>query len=112
MRFQRELLKGTTETLILAVLRDAPSHGYELIERLRERSAGVFELGEGTLYPLLYKLEDKGLISGKWESGSGQRRKRVYRITPRGRKQLSRRSQEWKSLVQGMSLVLGVPAHA
>ena len=112
MRFQRELLKGTTETLVLAVLRDAPSHGYELVERLRRRSEGIFELGEGTLYPLLYKLEARGLISGKWESRSGERRKRVYRITPRGRKQLTQRSEEWTSLVQGMSLVLGVPAHA
>ena len=112
MRFQRDLLKGTTETLILAVLRDAPSHGYKLVERLRERSEGIFELGEGTLYPLLYKLEDNGLISGKWEAGSGERRRRVYRITPRGRKQLTQRRQEWRSLVQGMSLILGVPAHA
>ena len=112
MRFQRELLKGTTETLILAVLRDAPSHGYELVERLRRRSERIFELGEGTLYPLLYKLEAKGWISGKWEAGRGKRRKRVYRITPRGKKQLVQRSEEWKSLVQGMNLVLGVPAHA
>jgi PadR family transcriptional regulator PadR len=112
MRFQRDLLKGTTETLVLALLREAPSHGYELVERLRQRSEGVFELGEGTLYPLLYKLEDKGLIAGKWEAGSGERRKRVYRITPGGREQLTQRSQEWKSLVHGMSLVLGVPAHA
>ena len=112
MRFQRELLKGTTETLILAVLRNAPSHGYELVERLRQRSEGIFELGEGTLYPLLYRLEDKGLISGKWETGSGERQKRVYRITPRGKKQLTQRSEEWKSLVHGMSLILGVPAHA
>ena len=69
MRFQRELLKGTTETLILAALQEAPTHGYELAERLRRRSEGVFELGEGTLYPLLYKLEAKGWIAGKWEGG-------------------------------------------
>ena len=112
MRFQRELLKGTTETLILAVLRDNPGHGYELVDRLRRRSEGIFELGEGTLYPLLYKLEDQGLISGKWEMATGERRKRVYRITPRGRKQLARRSEEWTSLVQGMSLVLGEPHYA
>lgn len=112
MRFQRELLKGTTEMLVLAVLRDARSHGYELVERLRQRSQGVFELGEGTLYPLLYKLEDKGLISGTWESGRGERRRRVYRITPRGKKQLSQRSAEWKSLVHGVSLVLRAPSHA
>jgi PadR family transcriptional regulator, regulatory protein PadR len=112
MRFQRELLKGTTEMLILAALRDAPSHGYELAERLRKRSEGIFELGEGTLYPLLYKLEDKGLISGKWEDRKGERRKRVYRITPQGKESFSQRSEEWNSLVQGMCLVLGVPAHA
>jgi len=111
MRFQRELLKGTTETLVLAALRDAPCHGYELVERLRQRSAGIFELGEGTLYPLLYKLEAKGLIAGTWESGSGQRRRRVYRITTRGKRHLAQRGQEWKLLVQGMSLILGVPAH-
>jgi PadR family transcriptional regulator PadR len=112
MRFQRDLLKGTTETLILAALRGAPSHGYELAERLRQRSEGIFELGEGTLYPLLYKLEDKGLISGKWEASNGERRKRVYRITPRGKKQLIERGEEWKSLVHGMSLILGGAAHA
>ena len=112
MKFQRELLKGATETLILAVLRDAPSHGYELVERLRQCSEGIFELGEGTLYPLLYKLEDKGLISGKWEEGSGERRKRVYRITPHGKKQLTQRSEEWNSLVHGMSLILGAPTYA
>ncbi len=112
MRFQRELLKGTTETLILAALQGAPSHGYELVERLRQRSQGVFELGEGTLYPLLYKLEAKGHIAGKWEAGSGERRKRVYRITPLGRKRLAERTAEWKTLAQGMTLVLGVPVHA
>lgn len=112
MRFQRDLLKGTTETLILAVLQQAPSHGYELAERLRQCSEGIFELGEGTLYPSLYKLEDKGLISGKWEAGNGKRRRRVYRITPGGKKQLTQRSEEWKSLVHGMTLILGRPAHA
>ena len=112
MRFQRELLKGTTETLILAALQESPSHGYELAERLRRRSEGVFELGEGTLYPLLYKLEARGWIAGKWEAGSGERRRRVYRITPHGKKRLVERTAEWKTLVQGMTLVLGVPAHA
>ena len=112
MRFQRELLKGTTETLVLAALRDGPSHGYQLTERLRTESEGIFELGQGTLYPLLYKLEAKGWISGKWEAGNGDRRKRIYRITPRGKKRLTECTQEWNALVQGMTLILGVPAHA
>lgn len=107
MRFERELLKGTTETLVLAALAEAPAHGYDLIERLRRRSSGIFELGEGTLYPLLYKLEDKGWITGQWESGGGERRKRVYRITPDGRKRLAERTEEWSALVHGMNLILG-----
>jgi PadR family transcriptional regulator, regulatory protein PadR len=112
MRFQRELLKGTTEVLVLAALQEAPSHGYDLIQRLRERSQGIFELGEGTLYPLLYKLEAKGWIAGKWESNGTDRRRRVYRISPKGKQQLGQRAGEWQALVQGMSLILGGLAHA
>ena len=112
MRFDKELLKGTTETLVLAVLTQTPCHGYQLVERVRARSEGAFELGEGTLYPLLYKLEAKGWIEGRWEAGSGRRRRRVYRITPRGRKQLADRTKQWQELVRAMALILGVPAHA
>lgn len=112
MRFQRELLKGTTETLILAALQESPSHGYDLIQRLKERSQGIFELGEGTLYPLLYKLEAKGLVAGKWESAGTERRRRVYHTTPKGKKQLGESAVEWKALVQGMNLLLGGLAHA
>ncbi len=112
MRFDRELLKGTTETLILATLAERASHGYELVERLGQRSEGIFEMGEGTLYPLLYKLEAKGWIEGKWQAGTGRRRRRVYRITPRGRRQLAQRTAQWAELVRGMALVLGGPAHA
>ena len=111
MRFDKELLKGTTETVLLTILAEAPCHGYELVERLRSRSEGVFEFGEGTLYPLLYKLEAKGWIAGRWEPGNGRRRRRVYRVTPRGRKQLAQRTAQWQELVAGMTLVLGVPAH-
>lgn len=111
MRFDRELLKGTTETFLLGILAQTPCHGYQIIERLKHRSEGIFELGEGTLYPLLYKLEAKGWIEGKWEAGSGQRRRRVYRITLRGRRQLAQRTEQWRELVRGMALVLGGPVH-
>ena len=106
MRFDRELLKGTTETLVLAILDEAPSHGYELVQRLRKQSRGLFEMGEGTLYPLLYKLEAKHWIVGKWQVGREQRRRRVYRITPRGRRQLAQRAEQWQELVRGMALVV------
>ena len=112
MRFDRELLKGTTQTLVLAVLAQTPCHGYQLVERLKRRSEGIFELGEGTLYPLLYRLEAKGWIRGKWEAGSGQRRRRVYRITAGGRRQLAQRAEQWQALICGMALVLEGPTHA
>lgn len=111
MRFQRELLKGTTDILVLAAIQEGPCHGYDLMERLRRRSEGIFEMAEGTLYPLLYKLEDKGWIEGTWEDSASQRRRKVYRITKSGRKQLADRAQEWKSLVEGMALVLGGLTH-
>jgi len=107
MRFQRELLKGTTDLLVLAALQEGPCHGYDLMERLRRRSEGIFELGEGTLYPLLYKLEDKGWISGRWESAGNERRRRVYRLTPGGKKQLAERTVEWNALATGIALLLG-----
>lgn len=107
----KELLKGATETLVLSVLSAQPSHGYELVQRLKQRSAGIFQFGEGTLYPLLYKLEDKGLIRGEWQESTGQRRRRVYRVTPKGKRQLNQRTAQWSRLVEGMTLILGEPAH-
>lgn len=112
MRFDRELLKGTTETFILAVVAETPCHGYQLVQRLQRRSEGILQLGEGTLYPRLYKLEAKGWIEGTWETGSTRRRRRVYRITASGRRQLSQRAQQWAELARGMALVLGETARA
>ena len=67
---------------------------------------------EGTLYPLLYRMEAKGWIKGEWETAEGHRRRRVYRITARGRRQLARRAKQWAGLAHGMALILGGPAHA
>ena len=112
MRFDRELLKGTTETFLLAALAEMPCHGYQLVEQLKRRSDGIFELGEGTIYPLLYKLEAKGWIKGQWDSDTELRRRRVYRITPRGRRQLAQKARQWDELVRGMTLILKGAAHA
>lgn len=111
MHVNAELLKGATELAVLAALADAPAHGYELAQRLRSRSAGVLRSGEGTLYPLLYKLEKRGDISARWVVVD-RRRRRVYRLTPRGRGLLSRRGNEWQELVTAMAQFLGGPAHA
>ena len=112
MRPDREMLKGVTDALLLATIASQPAHGYALAERLKRQSEGVFSLGEGTLYPLLYKLEDRGWVKGEWEQPDGGRKRRVYRITPAGRRQLERKTSQWDALVNGMTLVLGRASHA
>ena len=112
MKLDRELLKGATATIVLSMLSECPAHGYELARRVRSRSDGLLALGEGTLYPLLYSLEDKGWVEGRWERGRGKRRRRVYRITPSGRGQLADRADQWYALAGVMELVLGGTRHA
>ena len=87
-----EVLKGHLDLLLLSVLANAPLHGYAVIEELRER--GGFELPEGTIYPALHRLERAGLLESSWSAASGRRR-RVYSLTPRGRKDLAARREEW-----------------
>jgi PadR family transcriptional regulator, regulatory protein PadR len=100
-----EKLKGHLEALVLAVLADEPLHGYAVIEALRTRSEGAFELAEGTLYPVLHRLEDDGLLSSAWTDADGRRR-RVYRLTRRGRSALARRRDEWSSFARAVDAVL------
>lgn len=88
-----ESLKGHLDLLLLAVLADGPAHGYAVIEALSER--GGFELPEGTIYPALHRLEHGGLAESRWSSESGRRR-RVYSLTRRGRKELAARRDEWQ----------------
>ena len=102
---QQEVAKGQVELLLLAVLGDDPAHGYGVVERLRDRSAGAFDLAEGTVYPALYRLERGGLVTSNWQSVGGRRR-RVYRLTRRGRGALERRRSEWRELTRAMEAVL------
>ena len=112
MKLDRQMLKGTTEIVVLAALARQPLHGYQLVEHLRTQSEGLLALGEGTLYPLLYRLEANGLIRGRWELGAGGRRKRVYSLTPKGHQCLADRSAQWEQLVRGVALILGGKSHA
>lgn len=112
MKLDRELLKGTTETVVLAELARQPLHGYQLVERLRTQSEGILALGEGTLYPLLYKIEANGLVRGRWEEGVGGRRRRVYSLTRKGHRCLADRTAQWERLVRGVSLILGGKSYA
>jgi DNA-binding PadR family transcriptional regulator len=97
--------RGQLELLLLASLAGGPAHGYALIEWLRERSAGAFDYPEGTIYPALHKLESDGLVSSRWDD-TGPRRRRVYRLTRRGRAVLARRRSSWQEFVQAVEAVV------
>ena len=99
-------LKGSLDLLLMAVLQDAPAHGYAIITALRERSDGAFDLAEGTIYPALHKLEAAGLVTSWWDAASGRRR-RVYTLTPQGVKALAAERTEWVGFARGMQAVMG-----
>lgn len=99
-----EVLKGHLDPLILAVLETEPAHGYAIIERLKHRSGGELCLPEGTVYPALHRLEAAGLLSSSWSDGS--RRRRIYRLTRSGRRELAGRRGEWRAFATMMDAVL------
>jgi DNA-binding PadR family transcriptional regulator len=100
-----ESLKGHLDGLVLAIVADEPVHGYAVIEALKLRSGGAFDLPEGTVYPVLHRLEADGLLASAWSDGSGRRR-RVYRITRRGRGALAARRTEWQQFSRAVATVL------
>ena len=89
-----EALKGHLDLLLLAAVAEGPVHGYAIVQELRRRSGGVFDLPEGTIYPALHRLEDAGRLKGEWSEEDGRRR-RVYRLTARGRKALVEQKNQW-----------------
>lgn len=101
-----DTLNGQLDPLILATLADEPAHGYAILQRLRERSRGAFDLAEGTLYPALHRLERDGLLTSAWSAASGRRR-RVYRLTHTGRSALQVRRREWRRFAQAIEAVMG-----
>ena len=106
MRFERELLKGLAPTLVMELLTRQAMYGYELSEALAKRSNGIFNLGKGTLYPLLYNLEAKKLIVGVWQSAPTGRQRKYYSLTAKGKRQLTRSLEQLKALHKGLTLVL------
>jgi DNA-binding PadR family transcriptional regulator len=97
--------RGHLDALLLAVVGDEALHGYAIIERLRTRSGGELAFPEGTVYPALHLLERSGLLSSSWTTANGRRR-RVYRITARGRKALARSRADWASFSRAVTAVL------
>lgn len=104
-----ESIKGHLDLLLLAVLADGDAHGYAVIDALKARSAGAFDLPEGTVYPALHRLERDGLLTSRWQRVGGRRR-RVYEVTRRGHAQLADRRVEWKSFSRAVGRVIGGPA--
>jgi len=105
--FSRELKKGSTELLILALLEARPRHGYELGKLIETRSGGRLQLRVGSLYPILCRLEDKGLIAGRWVEKAGERRRRFYRLTAAGRTMLVEQRSVWQDFIGAVNQVLG-----
>ena len=103
-----ELKKGSAEFLILALLAAEPRHGYELQKLIESRSKGVLVFHVASLYPLLYRLECRGWIAGRWVEKAGERRRRFYRLTPAGRTALEAQRQGWQDFVTAINRVAGV----
>ena len=104
----REWKKGSAELLILALLEDRPRHGYEIGKLIDTRSAGSLHFRVTSLYPLLYRLEERGLLEGRWVEKAGQRRRRHYALTSAGRDVLDRQRRSWKAFVEAVGRVTGI----
>jgi PadR family transcriptional regulator PadR len=102
-RVRGQLLKGTTTLLVLTVLRDGELYGYEIAQRIRDRSGGAFVPSEGSLYPALHALEADGALEASWREGDRGPRRRYYRITKTGLGMLEAHAQEWASFSLGMA---------
>jgi PadR family transcriptional regulator PadR len=109
--FTRELKKGTTPMLILSLLEPRPRHGYELSKMLERRSQGVVRVHAASLYPLLYRLEAGGWIEGRWVEKAGERRRRFYRLTAEGKRELEKQRRGWAEFARAIGRVAGV-SHA
>jgi PadR family transcriptional regulator len=107
----RELKKGSAELLILALVESQPRHGYEISKLIEARSDGRLRFHLASLYPLLYRLEERGWIHGRWVEKAGERRRRFYRLTPAGQKVLAAQRDNWQEFVRSVARITE-PDHA
>jgi PadR family transcriptional regulator PadR len=103
----RELKKGSAELLILSLVQDQARHGYDIAKLIELMSGGELKFHAASLYPLLYRLEKRGWIEGRWVEKAGARRRRLYRITVAGRKILAAQQEGWKAFVAAINRVTG-----
>ena len=103
----KKTLDGNVETMLLALLERGPSYGYRIVRDLNDTGGGLLKMGEGTVYPILHRLEERELIGATWRDMPNGRRRKYYRLTPRGRRALGDNRRQWASLVEVMGRVLG-----
>lgn len=106
--FDRELKKGSADLLILSLLELRPRHGYEISKVIEQKSEGALSFHVASLYPLLYRLEKRGWISGRWVEKTGQRRRRYYQLTAEGKKVLKSHRSTWLEFVAAINRIAGL----
>jgi DNA-binding PadR family transcriptional regulator len=105
-RLRKQTLDGNVETMLLAVLETGRSYGYAIVKELNSRADGVLHLGEGTVYPVLHRLEEKRLVSASWRTAENGRQRKYYRLTNKGRRALAANRQQWYLLSVVMKKVV------
>ena len=105
--FDRELKKGSAELLILSLIEHRPRHGYEISKLIEQRSEGVLKFNVASFYPLLYRLEKRGFIAGRWVEKAGQRRRRYYGLTSQGKTVLKEQRSSWAQFVTAIDRITG-----
>ena len=106
MKQNLELMKGSSESLLLCILAKQPMYGYQIIKELEKESRGYFKFKEGTLYPALHRLEKDGLVLGEWETLLSGRQRRYYHVTPKGLSLLDEKISEWQEFLNAMNLII------
>ncbi len=106
------MLKGHLDMIVLAALAGGPAHGYAVIQQIRRRSAGAFDLPEGTVYPVLHRLEQKGLLGSRWTKAESGRERRVYALTRSGRRALADQRAVWRRFAAAIGGLFGESSDA
>ena len=106
--FTPEVKKGSAELLVLAMVEERPRHGYEISKLIEARSEGALSFHVASLYPMLYRLERRGWVEGRWVEKAGQRRRRYYKLTTEGRKVLARQRSVWRQFMVALDRVAGI----
>ncbi|MCA9019379.1 MAG: helix-turn-helix transcriptional regulator [Planctomycetaceae bacterium] len=102
MRIERELMRGAGPVAVLKLLEEGPKYGYELVEALSEQTGGVLDMGQSTLYPLLYNLQSQGLIRPSWQEADSGRKRKYYSLTAKGKKRLANDTAQWIAVASAM----------